>query len=81
MTTTGAHTVKNRIASLSTPPMASCRYMNPTRVLIAMRTTLVGVATFSDTRKRRARIENVQMSIPLLNSKRKRPTGRNGNSL
>lgn len=57
--------MKNLVASLSTPPMASCRYMNPTRVFIAMRTTLVGVATFSETRKRRVRIENVQMSIPL----------------
>lgn len=65
MTTTGTHTMKNLVASLSTPPMASCRYMNPARVFIAMRTTLVGVATFSDTRKRRVRIENVQMSIPL----------------
>lgn len=64
-TTTGTQTMKNLVASLSTPPMASCRYMNPARVFIAMRTTLVGVATFSDTRKRRVRIENVQMSIPL----------------
>ena len=56
--------------------MASCRYMNPRRVLIAIRTTVVGVATFSDTRKRRVRMENVQMSIPLPDREQKRPKGR-----
>lgn len=65
MTTTGAQTVKNLTASCSTPPMASFRYMNPTTVLIAIRTTLVGVAVFSVTRKRSVRIENVHMSMPL----------------
>lgn len=33
---------------------------------MAMSTTLVGVAVFSVTRKRSVRIENVQMSMPLL---------------
>lgn len=65
MTTTGTQTVKNLTASGDTPPMASCRYMNPTSVLMAMSTTLVGVATFSETRKRSVRTEKVQMSIPL----------------
>lgn len=65
MTTTGTQTVKNRTASDSTPPIASWRYMNPTRVLRAMSTTLVGVATFSETRNSSVRMEKVQMSIPL----------------
>lgn len=66
MTTTGTQTVKKRTASGATPPMASCLYMKPTSVLMAMSTTLVGVATFSDTRNRSVRMENVQISMPLL---------------
>lgn len=65
MTTTGTQTVKNLTASGDTPPMASWRYMKPTSVLMAMSTTLVGVATFSDTRNSSVRTEKVQMSIPL----------------
>lgn len=65
MTTTGAQTAKNLTASLSTPPMPSCRYMKPTSVLMAIKTTLVGVAIFSETRKRSVKTEKVQMSIPL----------------
>lgn len=66
MTTTGTQTVKNLTASGNTPPMASWRYMKPTSVLMAISTTLVGVAVFSDTRNKSVRTEKVQMSIPLL---------------
>ena len=36
---------------------------------MAMSTTLVGVAVFSETRNRRVRMENVQMSMPLFRGK------------
>ena len=65
ITTIGTHTVKKVTASSSTPPMANSRYKKPTNVLMAISTTLVGVAVFSVTRNNSVRIEKVQMSIPL----------------
>jgi len=59
------HAIKKGIASGATPPVKSCRIAKPTTVLMAMRTTLVGVAVFSVTRNNSVRTEKVQTSTPL----------------
>lgn len=57
-------TSKYSQASCDTSVMMSSRQKKPTTVLMAIRTTLVGVATFSLTRKSSVRMEKAQMSTP-----------------
>ena len=47
------------------PLVMSCLQKNPTQVLIAIRTTDVGVATFSLTLNNKHRTEKEQISTPL----------------
>ena len=64
ITTMGTQTAKYSHASWDTSCMMRIRQNVPTHVLIAMSTTLVGVATFSLTWNSRVKMENEQMSTP-----------------
>mmetsp|Transcript_25342 Transcript_25342/g.70892 ORF Transcript_25342/g.70892 Transcript_25342/m.70892 type:complete len:217 (-) Transcript_25342:546-1196(-) len=66
-------TIKKSQAWGSIPPSQASLNQKPMLVLMAMRMTLVGVATFSVTRKRRVRMAKAQISMPLPESEVRMP--------